>query len=50
LRCGARAAAINLRTLVVGANIPLALQSIVARNLDPLKAGAVTVEPEPSAT
>src|SRR5215813_7851529 len=30
-------------TLVVGANILLALQSIVARNLDPLKAGVVTV-------
>src|SRR5262245_10310261 len=30
-------------TLVVSANILLALQSIVARNLDPLKAGVVTV-------
>jgi hippurate hydrolase len=30
-------------TLVAGANILLALQSIVARNLDPLKAGIVTV-------
>ncbi len=30
-------------TLVVGANILLALQSIVARNLDPLKSGVVTV-------
>ena len=30
-------------TLVAGANILLALQSIVARNLDPLKAGVVTV-------
>jgi amidohydrolase len=29
--------------LVVGANILLALQAIVARNLDPLKAGIVTV-------
>jgi hippurate hydrolase len=29
---------------VVGANILLALQSIVARNLDPLKAGVVTVD------
>jgi hippurate hydrolase len=29
--------------LVVGANILLALQSIVARNLDPLRAGVVTV-------
>ena len=30
-------------TLVAGANILLALQSIVARNLDPLKSGVVTV-------
>jgi amidohydrolase len=30
-------------TLVVGANILLALQSIVSRNLDPLKSGVVTV-------
>jgi amidohydrolase len=30
-------------TLVVGANILLALQTIVARNLDPLKSGVVTV-------
>ncbi|HRK17487.1 MAG TPA: M20 aminoacylase family protein [Hyphomicrobiaceae bacterium] len=30
-------------TLVVAANILLALQSIVARNLDPLKSGVVTV-------
>jgi hippurate hydrolase len=30
-------------TLVVGANILLALQSIVARNLDPQKAGVITV-------
>jgi hippurate hydrolase len=30
-------------TLVAGANVLLALQSIVARNLDPLKSGVVTV-------
>ena len=30
-------------TLIVGANILLALQSIVSRNLDPLKSGVVTV-------
>jgi hippurate hydrolase len=30
-------------TLVVGANVLLALQTIVARNLDPLKSGVVTV-------
>jgi amidohydrolase len=33
----------GIDTLLVGANILLALQSIVARNLDPLKAGVVTV-------
>jgi amidohydrolase len=33
----------GIDTLVVGANILLALQSIVARNLDPLKSGVVTV-------
>jgi amidohydrolase len=33
----------GIDTLVVGANILLALQSIVARNLDPLQSGVVTV-------
>jgi hippurate hydrolase len=33
----------GIDTLVVGANILLALQSIVARNVDPLKAGVVTI-------
>jgi hippurate hydrolase len=33
----------GIDTLLVGANVLLALQSIVARNLDPLKAGVVTV-------
>ncbi len=33
----------GIDTLVVGANILLALQSIVARNVDPLKSGVVTV-------
>jgi amidohydrolase len=33
----------GIDTLVVGANILLALQVIVARNLDPLKSGVVTV-------
>jgi len=33
----------GIDTLVVGANVLLALQTIVARNLDPLKSGVVTV-------
>jgi hippurate hydrolase len=33
----------GIDSLVVGANILLALQSIVSRNLDPLKSGVVTV-------
>jgi amidohydrolase len=33
----------GIDTLLVGANILLALQSIVARNLDPVKSGVVTV-------
>jgi amidohydrolase len=41
--CHAAAPHRGVDTLVVGANILLALQSIVARNLDPLQAGVVTV-------
>jgi amidohydrolase len=41
--CHAAAPHKGVDTLVVGANILLALQSIVARNLDPLQAGVVTV-------
>jgi hippurate hydrolase len=33
----------GIDTLVVGANVLLALQSIVARNVDPMKSGVVTV-------